>query len=105
MRFALTARALVRQREREESEGAGNGMTEIMAANVRKVTRFREGGEEDLEREVRRLEREGRVRGAGRREEMEERDEEIEEGREYEDMNRNVVERTRQGHDLMRRRR
>ncbi|KAF7512405.1 hypothetical protein GJ744_001340 [Endocarpon pusillum] len=59
MRFALTARALVRQREREESEGAGNGMTEIMAANVRKVTRFREGGEEDLEREVRRLEREG----------------------------------------------
>lgn len=87
----------------------GNGMTEIMAANVRKVTRFREGGEEDLEREVRRLEREARVRGAGRREEIEqrddERDEEREEGRGYEDMHRNVVERTRQGHDLMRRRR
>ena len=50
MRFAMTAKALVKQREGEI------GMNEITAANVRKVTRFRPGGEEALEREVMRLE-------------------------------------------------
>ncbi len=116
MKFAITARALVRQREREDSEGAGSGMTEIMAANVRKVTRFRDGGEEDLEREVRRLEREGRGSGA-RRKEREEGDEEMEgsgmgarrrgggeERYKGEEIDDDVVERTPQGNDLMRRR-
>ena len=54
MRFAMTAKALVKQRE----EGAG--MNEITSWNVRKVTRFREGGEDRLEAEVLRLEREQR---------------------------------------------
>ena len=54
MRFAMTAKALVKQRE----EGAG--MNEITAVNVRKVTRFREKGEDALEAEVLRLEREQR---------------------------------------------
>jgi large subunit ribosomal protein L17 len=52
IRFAMTAKALVKQRE------DGVGMNEITAVNVRKVTRFREGGEDDLEAEVLRLERE-----------------------------------------------
>ncbi len=123
MKFAITARALVRQREREEGEGAGNGMTEIMAANVRKVTRFRDGGEEILEKEIRRLEREGR-RDAARREGGEDGEDEAEgsgigarrrggraerymegEGRGGEDTDDHVVERTPQGNDLMRRRR
>jgi large subunit ribosomal protein L17 len=54
MRFAMTAKALVKQREE------GTGMNEITAVNVRKVTRFREGGEDALEAEVLRLEREQR---------------------------------------------
>lgn len=54
MRFAMTAKALVKQRE------DGVGMNEITAVNVRKVTRFREGGEDELEAEVLRLEREQR---------------------------------------------
>lgn len=54
MRFAMTAKALVKQRE------DGKGMNEITAVNVRKVTRFREGGEDELEHEVHRLEREKR---------------------------------------------
>ena len=65
MRFAITARALVRQRGREE-RGQGSGISEVLAAHVRKVTRFREGREEDLEREVRRLEKMGRGEGGGR---------------------------------------
>ncbi len=123
MKFAITARSLVRQREREESEGAGNGMSEIMASNVRKVTRFRDGGEEDLEREVRRLERVGRGGGAGRegREGIDGERESSEmgarrrwgrgeryqegEGRGDEEIDDHVVERTPQGNDLMRRRR
>ena len=52
MRFAMTAKALVKQREN------GVGMNEITAMNVRKVTRFRERGEDDLEAEVLRLEKE-----------------------------------------------
>ena len=54
MRFAMTAKALVKQRE------DGTAMNEITAVNVRKVTRFREGGEDHLEAEVHRLEREQR---------------------------------------------
>lgn len=51
MRFAMTARAVVRQRAENK------GMTEILAMNMRKVTRFREGGEVALEKEVARLKR------------------------------------------------
>ncbi|MCJ1229112.1 hypothetical protein MMC12_005777 [Toensbergia leucococca] len=49
MRFAMTARTLVK--ERREGE-----VRELTARNVRKVTRFREGGQEELERAVRGLE-------------------------------------------------
>lgn len=84
----------MKQREKEE-QGQGSGMTEILAANVRKVTRFREGGEEQLEREVRRLEGRGRKWG---REQKNEEDGEGEEGE------GEVVERTQQGYDLIRRR-
>lgn len=50
MRFAMTAKTLVRERQSE------NGIRDVTARNVAKVTRFREGGEEELERTVRRLE-------------------------------------------------
>jgi len=50
MRFAMTAKALVRQREE------GLAMNDITAVNIRKVTRYREGGEDELEAEVKRLE-------------------------------------------------
>lgn len=50
MRFAMTAKTLMRERASEE------GVREITAKNVKKVTRFREGGMEALEREVRKLE-------------------------------------------------
>lgn len=46
----MTAKTLMRERK---SEG---GVREITARNVDKVTRFREGGVESLEREVRRME-------------------------------------------------
>lgn len=52
MRFAMTAKALVRQREE------GLNMHELTATNIRKVTRFRRNGEQDLETEVHRLEAE-----------------------------------------------
>jgi large subunit ribosomal protein L17 len=51
MRFSMTAKALVRQREQNLE------MTEALMANVRKVTRFRADGESALEEEVRRLEK------------------------------------------------
>jgi hypothetical protein len=123
MRFAITARAMVKQREREEREGQdrgqGSGMTEILAANVRKVTRFRQGGEEELEREVRRLEslerldrRPGGRRRRSRGEIEEEDEEEVGEGQgSQDDYYQNqpiegerdeIVERTPQGNDLMR---
>ena len=51
MRFAMTAKTLVRERQHENG-----GIREITARNVAKVTRFREGGERELERTVRRLE-------------------------------------------------
>ncbi|KAI9673293.1 MAG: hypothetical protein M1829_004358 [Trizodia sp. TS-e1964] len=46
LRFVMTAKALVRQR-REERE-----VNEVTAMNIRKVTRYRAGGEEALERLV-----------------------------------------------------
>lgn len=72
MRFAMTARTLARERARE------GGVREVTARNVRKVTRYREGGEEALEEEVERMEEEegdgegerergGQVNGMGRR--------------------------------------
>ena len=54
MRFSMTARALVRQREEDLP------MHELTAQNMRKVTRFREDGESMLEQEVKRLEKEKR---------------------------------------------
>ena len=46
----MTAKTLVRERASEE------GIREITARNVAKVTRFRENGEAELEKTVRRLE-------------------------------------------------
>lgn len=71
MRFAMTAKTLVRERRggrRNEEGGEGEGVREITARNVQKVTRFRKNGLWDLEREVKRLESlekggEGRARG------------------------------------------
>lgn len=59
MRFAMVAKTLVRERAAAgdgDGDGEGGGIREITARNVAKVTRFREGGEEELERTVRRLE-------------------------------------------------
>lgn len=50
MRFAMTAKTLVRERASE------SGIRTMTAKNVRKVTRFRPGGEEELEKTVRALE-------------------------------------------------
>lgn len=77
MRFAITARACVRQREIESGEdgegeeeahrnkysrsSANLGMSEALASNVRKVTRFKENGEEALEKEIRRIEKLKRI--------------------------------------------
>ncbi len=60
MRFAMTARTLARQRrvddEREKRGEEALGLNELTLKNVRKVTRFREGGEDALEGLVRRFE-------------------------------------------------
>ena len=50
MRFAMTAKTLARQR------GSSRGPTELTLKNARKVTRFRPGGEEELERRVEEME-------------------------------------------------
>lgn len=68
MRFAITARTLVRERATEEGT-----IREMTARNVKKVTQFRKDGQEALEREVRRLEM-----GTGRRRRE---DEELGEGK------------------------
>ncbi len=75
----MTAKTLVRERAGDD------GIREITARNVAKVTRFREDGEAELEKTVRRLET---MKGFGKEEkeekeaeEEEEEDEEIE-GRE-----------------------
>lgn len=53
----MTAKTLVRERTTQE------GVRELTAKNVGKVTRFRPAGFEDLEREVKRMEAEaGNVR-------------------------------------------
>lgn len=63
MRFAMTAKTLVRERRNEkggggvEGGGGGGGVREITARNVQKVTRFRKNGLWDLEQEVKRLEK------------------------------------------------
>lgn len=66
MRFAMTARTLARERAGE------GGVREWTAKNVRKVTRYREGGEEALEEMVERVESEGGMDGEaeGRREQV-----------------------------------
>lgn len=51
MRFHMTAKTLVRERA---SEG---GVRELTARNVQKVTRYRENGMDELEEEVRRMEK------------------------------------------------
>lgn len=72
MRFAMTAKTLVRERASDE------GIREITARNVAKVTQFRENGEEELEKTVRRLET---MRGLGKKWEVEGEEEEEEEER------------------------
>lgn len=67
MRFAMTAKTLVRER-------AGDGVIrEITARNVAKVTRFREDGEKELEKTVRRLET---MKGLGKKGEEDEEEKE-----------------------------
>ncbi|MCJ1243462.1 hypothetical protein MMC30_000659 [Trapelia coarctata] len=66
IRFAMTAKTLVRERAADE------GLRPMTAKNVKKVTQFRPGGEEELERTVRALEgqerdEERRARGALKR--------------------------------------
>lgn len=91
MRFAMTAKTLVRERaetpEHDDGDGDADGdgapsgpsssgrktrdghgagaIREITARNVRKVTRFRPGGMRELELEVQRLERGARTKGRG----------------------------------------
>ena len=50
MRFALTAKTIAAVRER------GQEINDMTAANIQKVTRFRPGGDEDLEGMVRKFE-------------------------------------------------
>ena len=50
MRFAMTAKTLVRERQSE------HGIRDVTARNVAKVTRFRKDGERQLEKTVKRLE-------------------------------------------------
>ena len=50
MRFAMTAKTIVKERA---SEG---GIRDLTAKNIAKVTRYREGGQEELEKAVRTLE-------------------------------------------------
>lgn len=67
IRFAMTAKTLVRERATEEGI-----VRPLTAKNIKKVTQFRPGGEEELERTVRGLEsqerdEERRARGALKR--------------------------------------
>jgi large subunit ribosomal protein L17 len=65
MRFSMTAKALVKQREE------GLPMHELTALNMRKVTRYRDGGQEALEAEVNRLMAEKKRTAEEEEEEME----------------------------------
>ena len=51
MRFAMTARTIARLREK------GHELNDITAGNIRKVTRFREDGEDALEDMVQKFEK------------------------------------------------
>ena len=75
MRFAMTAKTLVRER------ASDNGIREITARNVQKVTRFRRDGEAELEKTIRRLET---MKGLGKEEEDDDDDGEKEERDEWE---------------------
>lgn len=61
MRFAMTARTVARMRgedDKREKEGLDPlGLNDITLNNVRKVTRFRDGGQEAFEGLVRRFEK------------------------------------------------
>lgn len=50
MRFAMTARTIAKLRDQ------GKDINEVTAGNIAKVTRYRAGGEEDLEEMVGRFE-------------------------------------------------
>ena len=60
MRFAMTARAVARQRtlddKRDEAGEMPQGINEITLKNVKKVTKYREGGQRALESLVKRFE-------------------------------------------------
>ncbi|KAF7595785.1 hypothetical protein BBP40_004916 [Aspergillus hancockii] len=58
IRFAMTARTVARQR----SQGLET-LNQLTTLNVQKVTRFRKDGVEDLEREIKKLELDGRKEG------------------------------------------
>lgn len=58
MRFALTAKTLARQR----AQGFET-LNELTALNVKKVTQFRKGGVEELEKEIKRLELRDKEKG------------------------------------------
>lgn len=61
MRFAMTARAVARQRsldtQRERTGQTVRGMTDITMKNVKKVTQFRQNGQHALETMVKAFER------------------------------------------------
>lgn len=57
MRFAMTAKTLARQR----ADGV-DSLNEYTAVNVKKVTRFRKGGESELEKMVEKISREERAK-------------------------------------------
>ena len=78
MRFAMTARSLVRERA-AAGENAEKGIRDITARNVAKVTRYRARGEMELMREVRRLERGAKTGKAAVEQEDEGKDDEGEE--------------------------
>ncbi|KAI9817656.1 MAG: hypothetical protein M1826_001502 [Phylliscum demangeonii] len=63
MRFAMTARAVARQRvldeKREQEGGQARGLNEITLKNVKKVTRYRHEGDRALEKLVVRFEKMG----------------------------------------------
>ena len=65
MRFSMTAKALVRQRKESID------LDEMTAASMRKVTRFRDGGMEDLDKEVQRLEKDAGIQAEKEKEDFE----------------------------------
>lgn len=65
MRFAMTARTLAHQRQE------GRDVNDITARNIMKVTRYRTGGEVDLEKMAARFQRLGKEE-AKRKEEVKE---------------------------------